>query len=645
GILSSGADATLTVDSGAAVSGTTDGIRIAGADAALSISNGANVSGDTAIQLDNAATGTSLTVTDAILSGKTNALNIASNDAGSLTIIGSQVSGNVNTSSAVAQTINMSGSQWTGNATTVDGAGGMTLALIDGTAWTGDIVNNASGGDVNVDLTASSWEGAAAGNSNTAINVNLAEGSLWTNTAESNVSDIAMSGGSTLILDGGGITTGSLEGGVMPAALSSVAAVGSTVDTIYSSWNAATSKAYILSAGTATGTFQAGVTSNSSGAAGDMTGDTIVHVTDASAATFNSMQSDVGVYRYTSKTRTNADGSTDVYLAESDNIPPTPPTPPTPEHTLSTAAQSVVNTRAAAVNLWRDEEEALNLRMDNERRTGLSGTAPYNRGAWGSYYGGYHRQQMDQASTSYDQTNSGFMVGGDNRIAVRNGNVLVGFAAMRGFGNVNMHDLGSAGTDIDSYGLSIYASYRMDNGLFFDATVKGEHLKNDMDVVSTDGGRSHASYSNSGYGGSVKAGYHWQAVPAMWVEPYVKTSYIRYNGVNYTLDNGLHAKDDNYTSLRLEGGFNLGTALTLSNSTEIKPYLHVAAAGETENGNSMDINGVKIDDSTDGAKGIVGLGTDVKFTKALGAYAGANYSKGSDNEDPWQLNAGVTYTW
>ncbi|EMY7928926.1 autotransporter outer membrane beta-barrel domain-containing protein [Klebsiella aerogenes] len=103
----------------------------------------------------------------------------------------------------------------------------------------------------------------------------------------------------------------------------------------------------------------------------------------------------------------------------------------------------MVDTRAAAVNLWHDEDNALTSRMDNERRSD-------SQGVWGSYYGGYQRQQMNEASTSFDQTNNGFMVGSDKRIPVKNGNVLLGVAVMRGYADANMHDEGSAGTDINS---------------------------------------------------------------------------------------------------------------------------------------------------------------------------------------------------
>ncbi|EMY7928928.1 autotransporter outer membrane beta-barrel domain-containing protein [Klebsiella aerogenes] len=119
---------------------------------------------------------------------------------------------------------------------------------------------------------------------------------------------------------------------------------------------------------------------------------------------------------------------------------------------------------------------------------------------------------------------------------------------------------------------------------------------------------------------------------------------IHYNGVDYSLANGLTAKDGSYKSLRAEGGVNTGITLAIHN-TEVRPYLHLAVADETENNNKMDINGVGINDSTDGSEGVVGLGTEVKFTKSLHAWAGADYAKGHDIESPWQVNAGVSWSW
>lgn len=564
---------------------------------------------------------------------------------------GSTISGNngiVLYGDAIGSTVNIADSTVTGatNLLQIDGTSAVNTVDFSGSTLSGAITTS-SGADQSVNIDSSTWNGSAGKTGAGALALDISNGSTWINNAATDVSAISLTGGSTIVMDGGNIHTASLSDSA-PTAL--LAAASPTASTIYSTYNAETGSAYVLTADKATGSFNAGVTSSSSGAAGDMTGNTIVQVTDGSGATFNSMQSDVGVYRYESRSVANADGSTSVIL---DNITPEPTPEPAPgpnpnpnpnpdSRTLSTAAQAVVNTRAAAMSIWSDELDVLNRRLDNERLTGSSdGTV----NAWGSYYGGYHRQQVEQTSSAYDQTNNGFMLGADKRVDIAPGNLLFGFAAARGYSDVNMHDGGSAGTDVDSYGASLYTSLRLNNGLFFDASIKGTHLKNDISVTSLDGGHTTGDYNNNGFGGAFKTGYHKQ-FNAWYVEPYAQISYARYNSVDYKLKNGLHTKDDGSTSLGLEGGVNVGTAMALNNGTEVRPYVHLAVAGETENSNTMDINGEKINDSTDGSRGIVGLGADVKLSKNLSGWAGANYAKGQDHyESPWQLNAGVSYTW
>lgn len=595
---SGGENNIINIDGSTVLSSAGNAVSLTG-DYTLNVSAKSTIEGDNAIILKGDTTGSTVNVKDSTVTGKTNLLQISGTSA--------------------VDTVGFSGSTLSGAITT------------------------SSGADQSVNIDSSAWTGSAGKTGTGALALNISNGSTWINNAATDIDAISLTGGSTIVMDGGNIHTASLSD-TAPTTL--LAAASPTASTIYSTYNAETGSAFVLTADKATGSFNAGVTSSSSGAAGDMTGNTIVQVTDGSGATFNSMQSDVGVYRYESRSVANADGSTSVIL---DNITPEPTPDPAPgpnpnpdSRTLSTAAQAVVNTRAAAMSIWSDEQDVLNRRLDNERLTGSSdGTV----NAWGSYYGGYHRQQVEQTSSAYDQTNNGFMLGADKRVDIAPGNLLFGFAATRGYSDVNMHDGGSAGTDVDSYGASLYTSLRLNNGLFFDASIKGTHLKNDISVTSLDGGHTTGDYNNNGFGGAFKTGYHKQ-FNAWYIEPYAQISYARYNSVDYKLKNGLHTKDDGSTSLGLEGGVNVGTAMALNNGTEVRPYVHLAVAGETENSNTMDINGEKINDSTDGSRGIVGLGADVKLSKNLSGWAGANYAKGQDHyESPWQLNAGVSYTW
>ncbi|MBL5882416.1 autotransporter outer membrane beta-barrel domain-containing protein [Lelliottia aquatilis] len=539
------------------------------------------------------------------------------------------------------------------------GSKATTITFSDETTWSGSA--DLSGTDL--------VQGAA---------LELNTGAEWTNTGDSRLASLSLNNG-TVNMTGGNITTGVLKGNPE----------GSDEGPSYvlSNYNNDTGKAFILTADKSAGTLTAGVASNSSGAAGLMYGNVIVHVTDAAGTNFNTMVSDVGVYRYQSYVIKNDDGSTDVILGTlgditDPTIPQTPDitnpaapqtpditnpaAPQTPDITnpaapqnpditnpaapqnpgsrppeLSTGAQTVVNTRAAAVTLWRDEEEALNLRMDNNRRTGEKNA----HGVWGSYYGSDTRQQMDGASSGFEQENHGFMLGYDKEFELNNGNVLLGMSVMRGSSDVSMTDKANTGSNITGYSGTLYGSFRHHNGIFVDGSVKASRMENDLNVTSLDGGRSSASYDSAGFGGRLKTGVRLQPLKTLFVEPYVSLSYARFNGVDYKLSNGLHARDSGYESLRSEAGANVGTQWTLKNGGRIAPYIHAAVADEMAKNNKMNMNGIEVKDSTDGMAGIVGLGADVAFKSGFGGYVGANYSKGENHEKPWQVNAGITYSW
>ncbi|MGR7464279.1 hypothetical protein ACU60T_24145 [Klebsiella aerogenes] len=148
---------------GTAVSGGT-GIAVSGDEAAVHVSNGATVSGDTAILMDNGATGASLDVQNAAISGTTLPLDIRSEDAAQLNFTDSSVTGGILNESSTAQTVSMDSTTWRGSAGSSEGAGSLNIAL-----------------------------------SNRAV---------WTATEDSVTGSISISDGSTIIMDGGNITTG-----------------------------------------------------------------------------------------------------------------------------------------------------------------------------------------------------------------------------------------------------------------------------------------------------------------------------------------------------------------------------------------------------------------------------------------------------
>lgn len=305
----------------------------------------------------------------------------------------------------------------------------------------------------------------------------------------------------------------------------------------------------------------------------------------------------------------------------------------------SASALVAVNTRAAAVNLWQAEDRALGQRMDSERNGVSDGNS---NSVWIGYYGGNRRQKMSGDNSGFKQNSDGFIVGTDRRLAAKRGHVLIGGAFIRGRSDVNMRDEGDMGSSINGYGGTLYTSYRMDNGLFFDASLKGGHVKNDAYITYAHG-RSHSNYTTRGTGGFLKTGWRFQNEAAA-IEPYARLSAVRYGNLNYRLDNGQRAKDSGYRSLRVEGGVSTSARLNVKN-VELRPYFNLSIEGEADGNHRMTIDGVRVKDSDVGREGTVGLGTDIRIAEFINVWVGAQYARGNNMEARWQIGSGISYAW
>ncbi|MGK0703591.1 beta strand repeat-containing protein [Yokenella regensburgei] len=213
----------ITIDGdGTLVSGEQYGINLAGSDQTVSIANGAVVSGDTALGVYGS--NNHISASGAVISGTTNALDISSRDTASLSFSQSTLTGNIHQASAANQSVSMDSSSWQGAVTYADEETG-------------------------------------------ALNLNLSNGAVWTTTGDSVVNDITMTNGSAIVMEGGNVSVNSLA---------SDTAFDTGPASIYTTWDPSTSAARLLTAGSATGSFSVGVSSATSGAAGDMTGDEVI---------------------------------------------------------------------------------------------------------------------------------------------------------------------------------------------------------------------------------------------------------------------------------------------------------------------------------------------------------------------------------
>lgn len=301
---------------------------------------------------------------------------------------------------------------------------------------------------------------------------------------------------------------------------------------------------------------------------------------------------------------------------------------------LSNSAATALSMAAAQVNVASLENDALTQHMNASRHARDDG------GVWVSYFGGKN-DNTTSAGAAYRLETNGVMLGVDNLFeAKQGGNWLAGLAFSSARSDLNV--MNSSG-DLDSYGAQFYLSRRFDNGIFVDTAAQFNHFSNSGDVQMLDGQHSRSDFSGNGYGLGMKLGYNWED-QGFFADPYIKATGRTFDGMHYTMNNGMVVNGDDYKSLQGEIGADVGYTFDI-NQGFVKPYLHLAALNEFADSNEMKLNNVTMNDSIDGAAFQIGAGAEVKVWNNVGGYASFNYTKGDDIERPWQANVGVNYTW
>lgn len=301
---------------------------------------------------------------------------------------------------------------------------------------------------------------------------------------------------------------------------------------------------------------------------------------------------------------------------------------------LSNSAATALSMAAAQVNVATMESDSLNQHLNASRHAKDDG------GVWVSYFGGKNHNTT-AAGAGYKVDTNGLMLGVDNRFDAKgDGSWLAGLAFSTARSDLNV--MNSDG-NIDSYGAQFYLSRRFDNGIFVDTTGQFNHFSSSGDARMLDGQRSRSDYSGNGYGLSMKLGYTWEE-SGYFAEPYLKASGRAFDGVHYTMDNGMVVNGDDYKSVVGEVGTDVGYTFEL-NEGYIKPYLHLAALNEFADSNEMRLNNINMNNSIDGAAFQIGTGAEVMLMKNVGGYASFNYTTGDNMERPWQANVGVNYSW
>lgn len=279
--------------------------------------------------------------------------------------------------------------------------------------------------------------------------------------------------------------------------------------------------------------------------------------------------------------------------------------------------------------LWRNTNDTLRKHMgDLHYRSNKA----ESEGIWVHYIG------RKFSSSDFDTNYNMYQFGYDK---ADNAKSIYGMAVEKGNGNAS-YGLGSEKSKLLSG--SIYGTWTGDDGSYTDVVAKIGQF--DTDIKSYGDYPDKASYKNKAYSLSVEYGktIELNGKSGIFIEPQLQFTAGRLSSSEYTTDRGNDVYMSGVNSYVGRIGFTLGQELPEGNNIYLK------ASALHEFGGSRDIymaaaNGETMSTSKDYSDTWfeVGIGANIKLSKASYFYGDIERSFGGEIEKKWQVNAGIRF--
>ena len=217
---------------------------------------------------------------------------------------------------------------------------------------------------------------------------------------------------------------------------------------------------------------------------------------------------------------------------------------------------------------------------------------------------------------AYRSQNTMYELGYDKKQDCDNGERRVGFAVDYMHGDTGYTDIAGKG-EIDRYGLWLYDTWMGDKGHYVDYVAKWGHLDNDFEVYTMrDGNKVTGDYSNNVFSVSAEYGRKKDIGNDWYFEPQAQLQLARVTGADYTTNQGTKVSVDGINSLIGRAGFRIGKDF----GEEKQSTLYFKADVLHEFYAAM-------------------------MSKSSYAFIDLEQSFGNDNDDTYQINAGVRWTF
>ena len=246
---------------------------------------------------------------------------------------------------------------------------------------------------------------------------------------------------------------------------------------------------------------------------------------------------------------------------------------------------------------------------------------------------------------AFRSQNTMYEMGYDVKQDCDNGEHRVGMAIDYMDGKAEYTGIAGDG-DVKRYGLWLYDTWLGDKGHYTDYVLKWGHLENDFDIMArTTGEKITGDYSNNVFSASAEYGKKNDMGGGWYFEPQAQLQFARVTGADYVTSQDSKVSLDGINSLIGRAGFRLGRDLNENSTVYIKADLLHEFLGDQDI-TATDITGTLREEyENEGTWYDVGFG----FATALGnnSYAFMDFEKsfGNDNDETYQINAGVQWTF
>ena len=243
--------------------------------------------------------------------------------------------------------------------------------------------------------------------------------------------------------------------------------------------------------------------------------------------------------------------------------------------------------------------------------------------------------------------NTIYEVGYDQKQECDNGERRIGMAIDYMDGKTSYTGIAGDG-DIKRYGLWLYDTWLGNKGHYVDYVAKWGHLENDFDIMAkSTGEKITGDYSNNVFSISAEYGRKKEMGNDWYFEPQAQVQLARVTGADYETSQGTKVSVDGINSLIGRAGFRLGKDFGTKKQNTV--YLKADVLHEFLGEQDMYVRDNTFNGSqtfeNEGTWYDIGFGFAAKMSKNSYAFMDFEKSFGNDNEETYQINVGMQWSF